>query len=291
MDAKKKHDELNDRIDDLTLRLASQLRSTGTPSAAEREAAMHAAMDAFKAGTGRYPRWLFTNVELAELVVDGCIRLDDERIAGGMGLARELRAAVVAAARLEREMYPRRATPLVIPDNLNPVVSDVWVEPRIGALAYRLRYSWAIPYKEVLDMIAALGPIVEIGAGGGYWAQLLRERGADVLAFDLEPDPTRNWFFTRQWGPVLQAPATIAGEHQDRTLLLIWPPLDEPMAFEALQSYRGDQVVYIGGGQGGVSADDAFHQLLEDEWVVMFEDAKPNWEERTDLVTVYRRRS
>ena len=49
------------------------------------------------------------------------------------------------------------------------------------------RFSWAIPNEEALDAIAAVGPIVEIGAGTGYWAWLLQKRGVDVVAYDATP--------------------------------------------------------------------------------------------------------
>src|ERR1019366_9271626 len=38
-------------------------------------------------------------------------------------------------------------------------------------------YAYAIPNDAALDRLASLGPIVEVGAGAGYWAHLLRERG------------------------------------------------------------------------------------------------------------------
>lgn len=31
-------------------------------------------------------------------------------------------------------------------------------------------YSWAVPGPEAIDAIASRGPIIEIGAGTGYWA-------------------------------------------------------------------------------------------------------------------------
>lgn len=49
------------------------------------------------------------------------------------------------------------------------------------------KYSWAIPNDAALEAIAALGPIVEMGSGAGYWASLLRERGVDVVAYDAKP--------------------------------------------------------------------------------------------------------
>src|SRR5687768_14809752 len=44
------------------------------------------------------------------------------------------------------------------------------------------RYAHAIPTTQALRALLALGPILEIGAGAGYWARLLRDLGGDVIA-------------------------------------------------------------------------------------------------------------
>lgn len=53
------------------------------------------------------------------------------------------------------------------------------------------RYSYAIPDLTALNILAEHGPILEIGAGTGYWAYLLRQRGVDVAAFDINPPLTQ----------------------------------------------------------------------------------------------------
>jgi hypothetical protein len=53
-------------------------------------------------------------------------------------------------------------------------------------------FACAIPSERALQAIVALNlPLLEVGAGSGYWARLLRARGVDVLAFDLHP-PSRS---------------------------------------------------------------------------------------------------
>jgi len=49
------------------------------------------------------------------------------------------------------------------------------------------RYAWAVPCTEALTALRRLSPLVEIGAGTGYWARLLAGHGADVAAYDLAP--------------------------------------------------------------------------------------------------------
>ncbi|KAL3666792.1 hypothetical protein V7S43_008412 [Phytophthora oleae] len=52
-------------------------------------------------------------------------------------------------------------------------------------VAVAMKYSWAIPDERALQIIKHYGPIVEMGAGSGYWARLLQLRGVDVVAYDL----------------------------------------------------------------------------------------------------------
>ncbi|MFZ0217100.1 MAG: hypothetical protein WAM30_14310 [Candidatus Dormiibacterota bacterium] len=60
-----------------------------------------------------------------------------------------------------------------------------------GEGAYRLRlaqrYSYVLPEPDLVDVVARYAPLVEMGAGTGYWAYRLRLIGADVLAYDQVP--------------------------------------------------------------------------------------------------------
>lgn len=163
------------------------------------------------------------------------------------------------------------------------------------------RYAWGIPSDEAIDLLASLAPIVEVGAGGGYWAMLLRDRGADVVAYDADPGTQPAPYAARMiprrlWTDVGVAEAAVAGRHPDRSLFLCWPPYDTPMAHDALKAYLGaggETVVYVGEGQGGCNATDPFFELLE-ERMVEDEDLRawiPRWPGMHDHLTVYRRRA
>jgi protein-L-isoaspartate O-methyltransferase len=41
-----------------------------------------------------------------------------------------------------------------------------------------------VPNEEAIRQIAVLSPIVEVGAGLGYWASLIAKAGADIVAYD-----------------------------------------------------------------------------------------------------------
>ena len=144
-------------------------------------------------------------------------------------------------------------------------------------------YSWAVPSPEAIEALAAYSPIVELGAGTGYWAWLLSLAGARVQAFDLNAPSPPQWLQTR---PISQY---VAREHGDATLLLCWPPLGEPMAFDALMSFEGRRVAYVGEWRGR-TGDAGFHDLLERDFKRVHEVAIPRWPGFEDSLYIYERK-
>lgn len=135
-------------------------------------------------------------------------------------------------------------------------------------------YSWAVPNDAALDAIAEHSPngVVEIGAGGGYWAKLLRARGVDVIAYDPDPDggtPNANgqggWHDGTRWSEVLLGDHTSVTGHPDRTLFLCWPSYDWAWTDQVLDLYEGSTVVYVGEGHGGCTGTERMHRLLGGE--------------------------
>lgn len=151
------------------------------------------------------------------------------------------------------------------------------------------RWSWAVPSPEAVTLLAGLGPIVEVGAGTGYWARLISDAGGDIIAYDRTPpiehpavDPARlrSWCrddewpegvnrfhpHARQWFDVCEDDGVAAAAaHPDRTLFLCWPPYDRPFGADALRAYHaagGRRVIYVGEGSDGCTGDADLHALL-----------------------------
>lgn len=144
-------------------------------------------------------------------------------------------------------------------------------------------YSWAIPNDEAIDVLVEESPIIEVGAGNGYWAYLADEDGADVVAFDMDP-------WEAEWFPVLEGDICEILNYQDRSLFLCWPPYDNPMAADALDLYTGDTVIYVGEGRGGCTGDSDFHFKLQKEFGLADEIIDiPVWEGIHDRMYVFRR--
>lgn len=157
------------------------------------------------------------------------------------------------------------------------------------------RFAWAIPGEAALAVLAGLGPLLEGGAGAGYWAALLRARGADVVAVDRAPPggPVPNPHHPGRWTWTevrAQDTVTAVGHHPDRTLVLCWPPYDDDSAgYLALRRYRGDRFAYIGDGPDGATGTPRLHRELAANWTAEVTVPLPSWPGLADRLVVYRR--
>lgn len=161
----------------------------------------------------------------------------------------------------------------------------------IGRDIYAEHLAWAIPTKEVVEEIAKFARynIVEVGAGSGLWALLLSVVGkATVTAYD---NGETNWP-VRYYGVRMGNPTKLLRQTTFSTLFLCWPPYADQMAFDALVSYKGQRLVYIGEGRGGCTGDDDFHALLERDWDEQEpEHQVPQWRSIHDRVHFYQRKA
>src|SRR5262245_7988002 len=62
---------------------------------------------------------------------------------------------------------------------------------------YRSRFSFAILDGDTVDRLLPFGPLLEIGAGKGYWAWELRKAGVDIVATD--PGGVGRYWRSGQW--------------------------------------------------------------------------------------------
>jgi len=157
-------------------------------------------------------------------------------------------------------------------------------------------FSWAVPTDAAIHVLARHAPLVECGAGMGYWTALLRARGIDVIACDLAPPgrKARNDYHKRGRGPwteiARRSSAEAARRHPDRSLVLCWPPYeDDAASYAVLRAYRGDIVIYIGEPDDGATGSVRFHRELRLNWTSVEELELPHWPRLRDRVTVYRR--
>lgn len=226
--------------------------------------------------------------------------------------ARSLEEVVLEGEILPANPYLEEATPYLRSPRF-PFDSDF--NPTRLVEGFKMReiltrkYAWAIPNQAALDVLRKYAPIIEIGAGTGYWAFLLRQMQVDIVAYDIRipdgsilPDDASREHIEAfpgnayhlghtPWTDVLPGGPEMAGQHPNRTLFLCWPPYQDPMASDCLKQFKGNTVIYVGEGGWGCTGDDEFHDLLEENFVEIEEDfvAIPRWEGVNDRFCVYRR--
>lgn len=159
-------------------------------------------------------------------------------------------------------------------------------------------YSWTITAPDTVAFVAEhLGrAVIDPMAGSGYWAYLLGQLGKDVVATDLAPagegsanpyHKNGSWLTVDQFDGVRSVGRLGVG----RSLLLSWPPYDEPVGANILAAFTGDRLVYIGELSGGCCGDDDLFAALERDWDMVAEHAPVQWFGMHDYVQAYTRKA
>ncbi len=154
-----------------------------------------------------------------------------------------------------------------------------------------MHYSWAIPDEAALEIIGKTGSVVEIGAGGGYWAALLRARGVEVFAYDPRPGTGRQ--SNRVWTDVRIGWTRPAGWHPGSTLFLCWPAYQSRFAEVAVRRYfrgGGKRVVYVGEDRDGCCAEERFFRILKKHYRQVDRRPIPQYSGIHDDLTIWNRR-
>ena len=150
------------------------------------------------------------------------------------------------------------------------------------------KYGFAILTEKALRAVKKYAPIVEIGAGTGYWAYEFQKREIDYIA--TEPYPNGFHFnHSKLWVKMKKMTGVKAArKYPDRTLLMCWPSYDERWPARAIKAYEGNQLIYVGEGRGGCTGDDRFHELL-DSWDLKETINIPQWIGIHDRIEVFER--
>lgn len=156
------------------------------------------------------------------------------------------------------------------------------------------KFSFAIPSEEALTALIGMGPILEVGAGLGYWAYELRRRGGDVVAIDPKAysDTTFKGDVLTPWTEILcmDANRAIMEFGADRSMFFCWPSYTDEWTGHALKQFAGKKVAYIGEGRGGCTANDEFHEELENNFEQTAFIKIPKWSGINDVLTIHERK-
>lgn len=168
------------------------------------------------------------------------------------------------------------------------------LEKEMGLIRHRdigiKRFGFAILTEDAIEILRLYAPILEVGAGTGYWAHEFIERGVDYVATDPEPCCKSYFKGSEQWVGIEPLSALDAvRKYPERALMFCWPTYADGWAAEALQAYTGSTVIYVGESDGGCTADDNFHHELNSHWDEEQVINIPQWRGIHDRIFIYRR--
>jgi hypothetical protein len=160
-----------------------------------------------------------------------------------------------------------------------------------------LRFAWCIPDERALQVFTHVGPVIEIGAGSGYWGALLRARNVEYKGYDVAVDK-------HSWTNILEGGPRVLSEVDNQryeTLFLCYPDDFQTsaasLALACLQRFNGDTVVLAGELLGssmlenpwGKSASEDFQQHLAATFHMVLQVPLPSWLASRDTLTVWKR--
>jgi hypothetical protein len=155
-------------------------------------------------------------------------------------------------------------------------------------------YAYAVPSTEALELLQQHAPLVEMGAGTGYWAAFLQQAGAAVDAYDMQPpgiQPNEYHGHAAMFADVKPGrPALLRSCNPDATLLLCYPPPDNDMALESAKAFRGQHLAYVGEWQG-VTGTPALEAYLLQHFEPMRTVELPCFPNQAAYLFLFRRRA
>ncbi len=131
--------------------------------------------------------------------------------------------------------------------------------------------AWGIPNDEVLNEIGKYSPLIEIGAGLGYWARLLQDRGIRIKPTDISIPLIED-----RWTRIYSGNAIFHLKNNRRNLFVCWVP--EEIAQQAGEIFEGEYIIFAG------------EKINFPNFELVNNIPLPNWKGFTDSLQIFRRR-
>mmetsp|Transcript_28570 Transcript_28570/g.62140 ORF Transcript_28570/g.62140 Transcript_28570/m.62140 type:complete len:754 (+) Transcript_28570:44-2305(+) len=182
---------------------------------------------------------------------------------------------------------------------------------QMESVSIRNQRAWSVPTPEALRLIADQGPLIEVGAGNGLWASLLKDNfDCDILCFDTpkwdarfgaEDEPGVDQMMGDRLKIVQFGGPEKIEENSERTLVLMWPDYKGAGRFASscLKEYKGEKLILVGEWFGstyglvrqwGQSFSKDFVESVEEDFTLETTLKLPCWPMAADCVMLWRRR-
>lgn len=161
------------------------------------------------------------------------------------------------------------------------------------------KYGFAIINDEVVELLKGYQPILEVGAGSGYWSYELQQAGIDVITTDPMTGiythgvgmhrTSRHW--ENKYTKIEQLVAKKAiRKYPNRNLLTVWPDYDASWTHKMLRNFTGKYLIYVGEGSGGCTGSETFHEILDTEYTEVADLTIPQFDGLHDRLYIYQKK-
>jgi hypothetical protein len=149
-------------------------------------------------------------------------------------------------------------------------------------------FGYGVPCREVIDEVAKYSPLLELGAGNGFWTFWLRKKGCDIIATDAgEPD----LYTKNRWiDDLLPLDAvTAVNSFPDRNILIVWPHFTAYWPVEIIGKMKRSQILcYVGEGPLGCCAPPSFFlEMNRCGLKMIYASPSPSWPKVSDYLAIY----
>lgn len=172
----------------------------------------------------------------------------------------------------------------------NRVRGDIDINFTTGMLddkAFKRYFAWAVPNNEAIQEIVKYSPVIELGAGKGYWASLVVKNGGLINCYDKEPCKNHYCDGKHFFHEVKPGSIEVLNEYDAHALFICWPNYAGSFAFDALKAFKGDIFIYVGESEGGCTGNDDFFKELEKNWREIKQVRIPQWWGIHDYMVIY----
>lgn len=149
--------------------------------------------------------------------------------------------------------------------------------------------GYGVPCREAIQACVKASPLLEVGAGTGFWAALIARAGGDILATD--PGVMKYRFTVARHRPlVAQDGVSAVQANPDRNVLMVWPCYDENWAAQVARAMLpGRLLLLVSEGMGGCVGDDDLFRTLDHDFTLEETIRVPVWPGIGDYMTVHRK--
>jgi len=153
------------------------------------------------------------------------------------------------------------------------------------AMSLIQRYSWIPPTEEILQLIVETSqPLIEMGAGRGYWAHLISKR-AKIVCYDKYRQ--HDTFY-----PVAKGgPECLADLPESSSLLICCPQYRSDMLLESLQYFGGNTFHYVGEIDFKLNFPETLEKEITDNWELVLQRHVPGWPNTYNVYLKYVRKT